>query len=226
MSLIPLLGQSINISDIQKAFGGKNSNSFQTANSLNIANNYTISGLSLNNGNISNINTITATTLIGNGNAITNLNYNNITNPPNLNIYATITNLNSINRIITGGGVDIGDHVRYTFDIDFLRPAANNSILCRIIFFNIINSTGIIDGGWYHEGVYQYKSDANGYSNMYNLQTIKSGPNGFAIEFYAGYLCNVYNYWLSSLDRSGKLLITNIIKNKHFFIFILLFYFK
>lgn len=46
---------------------------------------------------------------------------------------------------------------------------------------------------------------------MYNLQTIKSGPNGIAIDFYAGYLCNVYNYWLSSLDRSGKLLISNII---------------
>jgi len=62
---IPLEGNLIRYSDIQKAFGGNNSNSFSTAavaNSLNIANNYTISGLSLNNGDISNVGTITANT--------------------------------------------------------------------------------------------------------------------------------------------------------------------
>ncbi len=201
MSLIPLLGQTIQITDIQKSFGGNNSNSYQNANSLNSNNNYTISGLSLKNGNISNINTITATTLIGNGNNITNLNYNNIINLPNLNI----------NKIITAVGVDIGDHVRYTFDISLIRPSANNSILCRIIYFNIINSTGIVDGGWYNEAVYQYKTDSNGNTIMYTLQTIKSGANGIALDFYAGYLCNVYNYWLSTIDRIGKLLITDII---------------
>jgi len=64
MTTIPLEGQVIKYSDIQKAFGGKDSNSFTTAasaNSLNTANNYTISGLSLgSSGNISDVGTITA----------------------------------------------------------------------------------------------------------------------------------------------------------------------
>jgi len=208
MTTIPLYLQTIKHSDIQKAFGGNNSNSFKNADSLNTLNNYTISGLNLNNGNISNINTITATNINGNGNNITNLNYNNIINKPNLNIYAQLT---SVTQILGSSGSDIGDHIRYTFNLSSIKPPANNSIICRIIYFNIINSTGIVDGSWYNEGIYQYKSDSSGYSTMYTLQIIKQGSNGVAIDFYAGYLANVYNYWLATTDRMGYLMITNII---------------
>jgi len=70
MTTIPVQGNPIRYSDIQKALGGYNSNSFNTiavANSLNTTNNYTIAGLSLgSSGNISNVGTITATTLNNN----------------------------------------------------------------------------------------------------------------------------------------------------------------
>jgi len=91
MTTIPLQGNQIKYSDIQKAFGGKDSNSFNiadVANSLNTANNYTISGLSLDNsGNIYNVKRITANTFSStdtlniettnpyNGNILFNTNY-------------------------------------------------------------------------------------------------------------------------------------------------------
>jgi len=110
MTTIPLLGQVIRYSDIQKAFGGKNSNLLSTvdvANSLNIVNNYTISGLSLGDpvvgsdfyGNISNVGTITATTLNNNSALTLQTTTNDI-------IFKT--NSTEKMRILANGNIGIG----------------------------------------------------------------------------------------------------------------------
>jgi len=101
---IPVQGSQIKYSDIQKAFGGYNSNSFNTAaiaNSLNTLNNYTIAGLSLgSSGNITNVGTITA---------------NTYSSTANLNIQTTTandilfkTNTTEKMRILQNGNVGIG----------------------------------------------------------------------------------------------------------------------
>ena len=101
---IPVQGNTIRYSDIQKAFGGNNSNSFNTAaiaNALNIVNNYTIAGLSLgSSGNITNVGTITA---------------NTYSSTANLNVQTTTandilfkTNSTEKMRILANGNVSIG----------------------------------------------------------------------------------------------------------------------
>lgn len=115
MTTIPVQGTQIKYSDIQKAFGGYNSILFSTAavaNSLNTANNYTIAGLSLgSSGNISNVGTITATTLNNNS---------------DLTLQTTTTNdiifkTNSTEkmRILENGNVGIGaTNPTYNLDVD------------------------------------------------------------------------------------------------------------
>lgn len=103
-STIPVQGQVIRYSDIQKAFGGYNSNSFSTAaiaNSLNPANNYTIAGLSLgSSGNITNVGTITANTY----SSTANLNVQTTTD----NDILFKTNSTEKMRILENGNVGIG----------------------------------------------------------------------------------------------------------------------
>jgi len=115
MTTIPVQGSQIKYSDIQKAFGGTNSNSLSTAtlaNSLNTNNNYTIAGLSLGSfGNISNVGTITANTYSSTAN------FNVQTTSANDILFKTNSTENM--RILANGNVGIGVTIpTYKLDVN------------------------------------------------------------------------------------------------------------